>query len=248
MSGMFITVEGAEATGKTTQARLVVERLQERYPNKEIIFTKEPGSPHDDVCKDIRGILLGNSSELVEKCAMLLFLADRAQHMEKVIEPVLDNNGIVVSDRSSLSTVIYHLANLLLSEDPTDSFARYKFYDVIDFAQKRSPNYCFIATSEFYWSKDQLEQRGQLDRIEKFGDRFHSNVHSLFNGVAEDPLVEHANPMDDPMYLIKWRIKEMKCYPNKIIALPKSSSMSIDYINDFMFKKIASVVDSEERC
>jgi len=97
---MYILFEGIDTCGKSTQ----IELLAEKYP--EIIVTQEPGGT--EFGKKAREILLADS--LASKRAeLLLFLADRAEHYEEVIEP--NQNRIVVSDRGFISGIGYALAN-----------------------------------------------------------------------------------------------------------------------------------------
>ncbi|HHO64933.1 MAG TPA: dTMP kinase, partial [Epsilonproteobacteria bacterium] len=97
---MYILFEGIDTCGKSTQ----IELLAEKYP--EIIVTQEPGGTAFG--KKAREILLSDS--LASKRAeLLLFLADRAEHYEEVIEP--NQNRIVVSDRGFISGIGYALAN-----------------------------------------------------------------------------------------------------------------------------------------
>jgi len=97
---MYILFEGIDTCGKSTQ----IELLAEKYP--EIIVTQEPGGTAFG--KKAREILLADS--LASKRAeLLLFLADRAEHYEEVIEP--NQNRIVVSDRGFISGIGYALAN-----------------------------------------------------------------------------------------------------------------------------------------
>ncbi|SPD73649.1 Thymidylate kinase [uncultured Desulfobacterium sp.] len=101
---MFLTFEGIEGCGKSTQAKRLVARLTElKIP---VIHTIEPGGT--GIGQDIRGILLDNSNECLAPLAELfLYAADRAQHMTEVIKPALLNGTWVVSDRFFDATVAY---------------------------------------------------------------------------------------------------------------------------------------------
>ena len=96
---MFITFEGIEGSGKTTQMR----RLAERLPNA--IATKEPGgTPSAD---RIRAILLDSSSHLDPIAELFLFAASRRQHVVEVIRPALDRGAVVLCDRFTDATLAY---------------------------------------------------------------------------------------------------------------------------------------------
>lgn len=99
----FITFEGIEGCGKSTQSRLLVERLTER--GRQALLTREPGGT--ELTLHIRELLADPDGELDRKAELFLFLADRAQHVTKVIKPALAEGAIVVSDRYSDSTLAY---------------------------------------------------------------------------------------------------------------------------------------------
>jgi len=99
---LFITFEGVEGCGKTTQARILAERLR---PQHEVIQTREPGGTA--VTVNIRELLADPNSQLDPHAELLLFLADRAQHVATVIKPALSRDAIVICDRYSDSTVAY---------------------------------------------------------------------------------------------------------------------------------------------
>ena len=97
---MYIIFEGIDTCGKSTQIELLSKRL------KDVIVTKEPGGT--DFGKKVREILLSNSLSS-KRAELLLFLADRAEHYERVIKPNRDK--IILSDRGFLSGIGYALAN-----------------------------------------------------------------------------------------------------------------------------------------
>lgn len=99
---MFITLEGTEGSGKTTAIKGIAEVL--RSEGHDVLVTREPGG--SNIGPKIREILLGGDavSPLAE---LLLFLADRTQHVEQVIRPHLAKGGVVLCDRFRDSTVAY---------------------------------------------------------------------------------------------------------------------------------------------
>jgi dTMP kinase len=104
MSGCFITFEGIEKSGKTTQAKLLAERLKaEGY---QVLLTHEPGGT--PIGEDIRAVVLNIiHSEMCPLAELFLFMASRAQHVEEVVRPHLDRGGVVLCDRFSDSTLAY---------------------------------------------------------------------------------------------------------------------------------------------
>ena len=101
--GLFITFEGADGCGKTTQIKLLDEYL--RHNGFKTLLTREPGAKGLGV--KIREILLNYDGEVSSKCESFLFLADRAQHADCIIKPAIENGTIVLCDRHTDSTIAY---------------------------------------------------------------------------------------------------------------------------------------------
>lgn len=102
--GVFITVEGTEGSGKSTQARLLVEHL--RGLQLRVTETREPGGT--EIGEMIRRILLSPSKEKISaETELLLILACRADHVDRVIKPAMEQGNVVVSDRYADATIAY---------------------------------------------------------------------------------------------------------------------------------------------
>ncbi len=101
--GYFITFEGADGCGKTTQLELLADYLKEK--NKEVIITREPGAR--GLGERIRDILLNYDGEVSDRCESFLFLADRAQHIDIIVNPAVEDGKIVLCDRHIDSSVAY---------------------------------------------------------------------------------------------------------------------------------------------
>ncbi len=101
--GLFITFEGADGCGKTTQINLFVEYLQKK--GYEVVLTREPGSK--GLGEKIRKILLDYDGEVSPVCESFLFLADRAQNVDIIVKKNIEQGKIVISDRHTDSTVAY---------------------------------------------------------------------------------------------------------------------------------------------
>lgn len=102
---MFITFEGVDGSGKTTQARRTVDYLKQC--GYDVIYTREPGGTF--IGDQIRGILLDNmeNTDMHARTELLLFCASRAQLVAEVITPHLEGGGVVICDRYVDSTVAY---------------------------------------------------------------------------------------------------------------------------------------------
>jgi dTMP kinase len=102
---MYIIFEGVIGTGKTTQSKMYYEYLRNKFPNKNIIWTREPGGT--EIAEVIRNTVQGTvfQEEMEYVCEAYLYAASRAQALRKVVKPVLENGGIVISDRSFITSL-----------------------------------------------------------------------------------------------------------------------------------------------
>jgi len=101
--GYFIVLEGPDGSGKSTQARLLYQRMStEGYP---CVVTAEPGGTPEG--ERIREILLKPEFTLCPKAELFLFLADRAEHVHRIIQPALDQRKMVICSRYYYSTLVY---------------------------------------------------------------------------------------------------------------------------------------------
>ena len=102
--GKFITLDGVDGCGKSTQAALLAQRLEDR--GLTVRRTREPGGT--PIGKALRHVLLDPEFKgMVPECELLLFLADRAQHLAEVIRPALERGEVVVCDRFHDATVAF---------------------------------------------------------------------------------------------------------------------------------------------
>jgi dTMP kinase len=100
---LFLSLDGLDGTGKSTQCRLLAEWL--RGLGREVVSAVDPGGT--SLGKELREILLSHRRQVVRPCEALLFMASRAQLVEEVIRPALAAGKVVVSDRYLLANVVY---------------------------------------------------------------------------------------------------------------------------------------------
>ena len=103
MSGTFITFEGIDGSGKSTQLRLLANYLREA--GCEIVLTREPGGTPVGI--RLRGALLDAHEEVDPLTELLVFAADRAQHVRRVLRPAIEAGQVIISDRYADATVAY---------------------------------------------------------------------------------------------------------------------------------------------
>lgn len=106
-TGRYLVFEGVVGTGKTTQSKRLVEELQKRFPDKEIIWTREPGG--SEIAEAIRTLVQATpfNEPMDPMCEAYLYASARAQSLRTVVLPVLTKGGIVVSDRSFCTSIAW---------------------------------------------------------------------------------------------------------------------------------------------
>lgn len=173
--GLFITFEGPDGSGKSTQAHFLAQNLQEE--GYSVLLTREPGGTA--LGEAVRGILLGKDLQMSNETEALLYAAARAQHVEEKIKPALEQGKIVICDRfvdSSLAYQGYGLGLPLEELKKINSFA----------ARGLRPNLTFLLDlePERGLARARIE-RGQMDRIEERALEFHSKVRHGFLDLAK---------------------------------------------------------------
>lgn len=173
--GLFITFEGADGCGKTTQLNNVKAFLEEK--GFDVVTTREPGAL--DIGQKIRNILLHHDGIVADRCEMFLFLADRAQHVETFIKPAIEQGKIVLCDRHTDSTIAYQ------------GYGRGQDIKLLNDLNKIAINGLLPdMTLLFDVSTEVAQQRvgSEKDRMESAGIEFHKKVR---NGYLE---LQKQNP------------------------------------------------------
>ncbi len=104
---LYIVFEGVVGTGKSTQSKQLLTYLQQKFPNRQIIWTREPGG--SEIAEAIRKVVQGTpfNEQMDPVCEAYLYAAARAQSLRTVVAPVLASGGIVIADRSFLTSVAW---------------------------------------------------------------------------------------------------------------------------------------------
>ena len=171
MPGHLITFEGGDGAGKSTLIGHLYEWLQEQ--GRDVITTRAPGST--TLGQEIRQWLL-HGHHMDARAELLLFLADRAQHVHEIIAPALSRGAIVLCDRFNDSTVAYQGAARQLSEEVVRSFCAFASYDT-------------VPDLTFYLDLDPAIARLRLatkDRLESESQAFHANIRASFQNMVKN--------------------------------------------------------------
>jgi dTMP kinase len=200
--GLFITFEGGDGAGKTTLIEKIYNDLCKTGRN--VFKTRAPGGT--EIGKEIRHLLLHKQgATLARRCELLLFLADRAQHVEELILPALEAGEIVLCDRFNDSTIAYQGGARGLTAGLTSKlcdFACNGLKPDLTLYLDLDPKIGFIRRQKAGLAKD---------RIESETLKFHQNIRRAFKHIAKkEPkrfiVIDASLPLDEVYTLAKEKI------------------------------------------
>lgn len=171
--GLFISFEGPDGSGKSTQ----IEYLKDFFQEKGIscVFTREPGGTH--IGEEIREIILDKqNNEMTDLTEAFLYAASRSQHVEQVIRPALERGQVVVCDRFVDSSIAYQGYARGLGEVVAD-INRYATENLL-------PDITFFIDVDPKIGKKRISS-GERDRLESEKIRFHRKVYQGYVTMAE---------------------------------------------------------------
>ena len=188
--GKLIVFEGAEGAGKTTQIRLLAERLTGAHMANVVV--REPGgTPAGDA---IREIVLHPAQQLADATEALLFMASRAELVEREIRPSLAAGKLVLVDRFFLSTYAYQIFGRGLPEADIRAANRLATGGLV-------PDITLLLDVPAAQGLGRADARGARDRMERSDDDFHERVTKAFRQFA-DSAWQHSHPECGPIKLI----------------------------------------------
>jgi dTMP kinase len=173
---MFITLEGMDGAGKTTQFNLLREHLE--HKGVDFIVTREPGGT--EVCEKIRSIILDkNNAGMNAMCEALLYAASRAEHVDKVIKPALKAGKTVLCDRYVHSSIAYQGYGRQLGADVVAGINAGAVDGIY-------PDISFFLMLDPESVHDRLNKSGKdHDRLERENVDFFRRVHAGYTELAE---------------------------------------------------------------
>jgi dTMP kinase len=166
--GLFITFEGIEGSGKSTQTRLLAERL--RAQGHVVSVTREPGgTPIGEKIRDL--VLHPPQAFSHQQTEFLLFCADRLEHVGSVIDPALKRGEVVICDRYIDSTLAYQLGGRQLN---------FKTDGWLEWLQVPIPHLTLFLDLPIEEGLKRANRRGDTNRFESESMAFHQRVRSLY--------------------------------------------------------------------
>ena len=173
MEAKFITLEGIEGSGKTSSIKSITDLLDSKRIT--YVVTREPGG--SSIGSELRSILLDPKTEISSEVELLLMLADRKDHVEKVILPNLETGNWVISDRFMDSSIAYQGGGRKLDKKMIDSFSRN--------LNLPNPDLTLLFDVPVEISLSRVKARGELDRFEQEKLDFHNRIREAYLKLAE---------------------------------------------------------------
>jgi dTMP kinase len=178
-AGLFVTFEGADGCGKTTQMKMLAASLSAAgYP---VVVTQEPGGT--DIGRKIRAVLLSpENTSICSKAELLLYFAARAQNFHEIIRPAWERGAIVLSDRFTDSTLAYQAAGRGLDQDVVLAL-----HNLVCDSHNPDLTLCIDVDRETARSRalSRNNAAGQRDRMDEESEPFHNRVRNAFLALAE---------------------------------------------------------------
>jgi dTMP kinase len=198
--GRFITVEGIEGVGKSTNIDTIQQFLKER--NIECIVTREPGGT--DLGEDIRGLLLGHKhSAMSSDCELLLMFASRAQHLAQVIMPALEKGQWVICDRFTDATYAYQGGGRGIPDKQIAILEEWVHGE-------RQPDLTILLDTDVATGMARVHKRGAADRFESEASAFFERVRTKYLERAKDnsriAIIDAGQPLDDVIESLRQRL------------------------------------------
>ena len=174
MEAKFITLEGIEGSGKTSSIKSITDILDNK--NTNYVITREPGG--SSIGNELRSILLDPNTEISSEVELMLMLADRKDHVEKVVLPNLEAGNWVISDRFMDSSFAYQGGGRGLDKETINTFSKNLKFPI--------PDLTLLFDVPVETSLSRVKVRGKLDRFEQEDVVFHNRIREAYLKLAKE--------------------------------------------------------------
>ena len=197
MRGLFITFEGGDGSGKSTQSELLVQWLEAQ--GRTVVVSREPGG------LELREIVLHRRGEIAPRAEALIYAADRAHNIATKVRPALERGDIVVQDRYLDSSVAYQGAGRVLGADEVRDVSLWATESLL-------PDLTILL--DLHEGQDRLADRTKYDRLEAAGDDFHARVREAYLELAAaEPwrfvVIDAREPIESIALAIRERVERL---------------------------------------
>jgi dTMP kinase len=173
VTGLFLTFEGGDGSGKSTQSALLAEWLEQQ--GQTVLLTREPGGT--ELGDEIRDIVLHRRGHIAPRAEALLYAADRAHHIATKVRPALGRGVIVLQDRYLDSSVAYQGSGRILVPDEVRKLSLWAAEDLL-------PDLTVLLDLDETVGQDRLKARTRYDRLEDEEQAFHARVRAAYLDLA----------------------------------------------------------------
>lgn len=203
-AGLWVTFEGGDGSGKTTQARLLQEWIESS--GRTVVRTREPGGTEVGVL--IRDIVLHHRGDIAPRAEALLYAADRAHHVETLVKPALERGEIVIQDRYLDSSVAYQGAGRVLDANEVRDLSLWGTGGAL-------PDVTVLLDLDPAAARARLDADDKpFDRLEAEKDEFHARVRAGFLALAAaEPdrflVLDASLPIDELARQVRARVEPL---------------------------------------
>jgi len=176
VAGLFVTFEGGDASGKTTQIGLLADWLKNQ--GRTVLVTREPGG--SDLGNELRDIVLHRRGFIAPRAEALIYAADRAHHIHEVVRPALERGEVVLQDRYLDSSVAYQGAGRVLDPSEVKELSLWATEGLM-------PDVTVLldVPADIGLTRQASEERA-YDRLEAEALEFHERVRDSYLAIAQE--------------------------------------------------------------
>ena len=204
MTALFITLEGGDGSGKSTQLGALTEWLQ--HHGRTVVQAREPGGT--DLGLELREIILHRRGYMAPRAEALLYAADRAHHVATVVRPALERGDVVIQDRYFDSSVAYQGAGRVLAPDEVRHISLWATEGLL-------PHLTVLLDLDPALGRERLDaSRTRYDRLEAEEAAFHERVRAAYLELATaEPerflVLDATRPVDELQASIRDRVSAL---------------------------------------